>query len=84
MDDILSHLNQMSDVEEAWEERHFLIYRKGRALTVTVSDQGPSAGPHRFMAAVAGANAGDTTVSRGNPAPSIEDALSAVHWWEFD
>lgn len=84
MTDILSRINQIPGVEEAWEERYFSVYRKRRALTVTVSDQGPGAGSHRYMAAAEGANDGDTAVSHGNPAATIEEALDNVHWNEFD
>jgi len=82
--DILSLIKQLPGVEEAWEERQFTVYRKGRALKVTVSDQGPAAGSHRYMASAEGANDDDTTVSHGNPEASIEGALDNVHWWEFD
>lgn len=84
MNDILSHINQLPGVEEAWEERYFTVYRNRRALKITVSDQGPTAGSHRYMASAEGANDGDTTVSHGNPEGSVEEALSNIHWWEFD
>ena len=84
MDDILSLLNQIPGVEEAHEERRFTIYRNRRPLTVTVSDQGPAGGMHRFSATVEGANDGDTAYSHGNAEATVEAALDAVHWWEFD
>ena len=84
MDDILSLINQLPGVEEVWEERHFTVYRKGRALKIVVSDQGPAQGVQRYMASAVGANDGDTEVSHGNPAGSVEEALDNVHWWQFD
>ncbi|AOX66247.1 hypothetical protein BJK06_11205 [Curtobacterium sp. BH-2-1-1] len=83
MDDILSLINKLPGVEEAWEERRFTVYRKRRALSVTVSDQGPVGGSHRYSA-TAEANDDPTAVSHGNAEATIEDALDAVHWWEFD
>ena len=84
MAEYLSLIKQIPEVEEVWEERHFSVYRKGRALTVTIFDQGPDEFSNRYMASAKGANEGDDVESTGNGASTVEEALDAVHWWEFD
>ncbi|POH66407.1 hypothetical protein C3B59_08255 [Cryobacterium zongtaii] len=84
MNDYVSILKQVAGADEVWEERRFSIYRGSRALTVTILDQGAAESSHRFMAIVEGANEGDNTRSAGNAAGTVDDALQAVHWWEFD
>lgn len=84
MNNYVSMVKQIAGAEEVWEERRFSTYRRGRALTVTIFDQGPDESSHRYMASVEGANDGDNTSSLGNAAGTVEDALHAVHWWEFD
>ncbi|MCJ1685345.1 hypothetical protein MT350_19485 [Rathayibacter sp. VKM Ac-2928] len=85
MDDAMEHVKRAAGADEVWEERRFQIYRGSRQITVTVSDQGPSVPPTlRYSARAEGTRPEDTTVSHGNPASTIEDALENVHWQEFD
>ncbi len=83
MTDYVSILKHVSGAEEVWEERRFSIYRNRRLLTVTISDQGPAAFSHRYMATVDGDQYAPAQ-STGNPAATVEEALDNVHWWEFD
>jgi hypothetical protein len=85
MTDYPALVKEAADAEEVWEERRFQVYRSGRApLIVTLSDQGPSSPNDRYMAsAETDGEHGEKIISTGNAAPTVEVALSNVHWWEF-
>lgn len=80
MNKALEALAARHNVIEVWEVRRFHVYREpNELLIVEVSDQGAGAGPLRYSARAWPAE-DSSSYSQGNPAPSEEEAINAVHW----
>lgn len=80
----LQLIHEIAQADDVYELRHFTVYRKNRALDLTILDRGEGSGQHRFTVEVRGANEGDNENSVGHGEATLEDALHSVNWWVFD
>ncbi|MGH1549795.1 hypothetical protein ACRAWB_11725 [Leifsonia poae] len=90
-EEVLAYLNGRTGADEAAKVTTYRVYIHNREVAVEVYDHGPQAGDLRYSAAAYLADLPEVdrhTASRGfslgNPEPRLRDALSNVHWWEFD
>lgn len=92
-EDVLGLVKDVSGAFEAYELRHFKIWRRTpdqggeRELLVTILDAGADAGRNRYMVEVKpveDTDEVDPPYSLSNPDDTIDHALRGVHWNEFD
>lgn len=90
-DEVLAYLNSRQGADEASKVSSYRVWIHSRDVTVEVYDHGPNAGGLRYSVAAylsdlpeSDRHAATRGYSLGNPEPRLSDALSNVHWWEFD
>jgi len=82
----IEHLKKLPGVFEAYHVSMFTCYREAEdgsdeEITVEVLDAGEGAGPSRYSAI---ARPEDGGVAHGDPAQTVEEALSNVRWAELE
>ncbi len=85
-EDIMKQLKKEAGFFEIYHKTSFWGYRrnaKGEDQTVAVDilDMGSGTGDNRYSCV---ATTEDGKMATGNPASSIDVAISIVHWQEFD
>ena len=85
--EIINHLKRVSGFFEVYHKTSFECYRKAKdgseqEVLVEILDAGPDVDPQRRYQCVATTK--DGKIATGNPAASIDVALSIVHWHDLD
>lgn len=87
MTDYKPLIQNLSDVEEVWEEvSRYLVYRGGREISLVVLDRGPEYPQTRFMATAEATDIESGEIIRGqsNSEADVDEAIYGVHWQNFD
>ena len=84
--EVLSQLDGLADIFEAYHRTSFLAYRNTKdsgvqTLEIEILDKGPSAGDLRYSCKV---TTDDGKQAAGNPAARKDVALAIVHWQNLD
>ena len=84
-DDVLNKIMQFAQGEEAWEVRHFVVYREnGNPVEVLLHDRQFDAPTGRYSVELRTPDPSvDARSHSGNPGRTIEEALSNAHWDQF-
>lgn len=89
--EVLAYLNSRKGSEEAAQITTYAVYINNREVTVNVRDHGVTAGPHRYAVEAyfsdtrrGERDTGNSGYSLGNPEGELREALSNVHWNQFD
>lgn len=84
---IIKRLKELTGSSEVYHKTSFECYRKAKdgnaqEVLVEILDAGPDVDPQLRYQCIAKTKDGKTAT--GNPAASIDDVLSIVHWYDLD
>lgn len=83
-DEVLNQLRRAAHADEVHRVEHFLVMRQEQELHVMLLDAGVEAGEQRFMVSVMIDRDGEVITRDANPGATVQHALDAVHWGDFD